>query len=243
MSQYNSIKNELNLLKNDEKIAVFKRFFKTGLGQYGEGDQFIGLTVPQQRVIAKKYANLANLDDINTLLQSAIHEFRFTGLLILTYQYPKTDEFRKTEIFDFYLKHKDRINNWDLVDVTCPMIMGDYLFHHTDKLPILDKLIRSQDMWDRRKALLATYYFIKRDEFDLILRFATYMLDDKRDLIQKASGWMLREMGKRNLKTLTTFLDQHAQSMPRTMLRYAIEKLPSNQKDHYMGKQKPPVQD
>jgi len=230
--------NELNNLKNPVKIKIFQRFFKTGTGEYGEGDQFLGLTMPQQRLIAQKFYKQIDFSDLDKLIKSPIHEYRMTGLLILTYQYSEASDENKKHIYQYYLNNKDKINNWDLIDVTCPRIVGEYLWSHQGDLKVLDKLIKSENLWDRRIAVMATYSFIKRGQFYPFLNFAKILLTDKRDLINKVVGWMLREVGKKDLKALLNFLDINYQQMPRTMLRYSLEKLSPTQKDFYMGRTK-----
>ncbi|PIP53207.1 DNA alkylation repair protein [Candidatus Beckwithbacteria bacterium CG23_combo_of_CG06-09_8_20_14_all_34_8] len=238
MNVYSKIEKDLKSLKNPLKIKIFKRFFKTGPGEYGEGDQFLGLTMPQQRLIAQKFYKQVKLDDLDKLIKSPIHEYRMTGLLILTYQYCEANDENKKNIYQYYLNNKDRINNWDLIDVTCPKIVGEYLWFHQRDLKVIDRLIKSENLWDRRIAVMATYSFIRRGQFYPFLNFAKILLTDKRDLINKVVGWMLREIGKKDLKALLNFLDINYQQMPRTMLRYSLEKLNPTQKDFYMGRTK-----
>lgn len=211
-----------------------QRFFKSGKGQYGEGDVFIGVSVPDTRKVAKQFVNLS-FGEIQQLLNSEVHEHRLAGVLILAYQYPKADEETKQNIFDFYLYNvrKGTVNNWDLVDVTTPNIIGEHLL---DKpRDVLYKLAESKDLWQRRVAIMATFAFIKKGDPVTTIEIAEKLLHDKHDLIHKAVGWMLREMGKRvDEKLLTDFLDKHAYEMPRTMLRYSIEKLTFEQKLYYM---------
>jgi len=238
MLTVNQICQELEKNRNPRKIEVFKRFFKTGPGGYGEGDEFLGLTMPEQRIIALKYYQEISLLDLKELLQSSIHEYRMTGLLLMTYQYKKANERKREEIYQFYLKNKKWINNWDLIDVTCPNIVGDYIYFHRKELKILERLIKSKNMWNRRIAVLATFTFIRHNEYDLTLKFAKFLLSDKRDLVQKAIGWMLREIGKKDIRQLVQFLNENYQIMPRTMLRYSIEKLTLKHKDYFMGRSK-----
>jgi 3-methyladenine DNA glycosylase AlkD len=212
-----------------------QRFFKTGKGQYGEGDVFAGIRVPDIRSVAKRY-KLLPLPEVQKIIDSKVHEYRMTGLLILTYRYPKANDEEQKVIYDFYIKnlYKGNINNWDLVDVTTPNIVGEYL---RDKpREILYELAKSDDLWQRRVSMLATFAFIKRGDARTSLEIAELLLHDSHDLIHKAVGWMLREVGKRvDQQILTDFLDLHSSEMPRTMLRYAIEKLSSDQKQYYLA--------
>ncbi|MFH1412582.1 MAG: DNA alkylation repair protein [bacterium] len=225
------LKQELDKLKNPGKAKILARFFKTGKGEYGENDKFLGIIVPDQRSIAKKYKDLS-LFEIKKLLSSPWHEHRLTGALILTYKYPKADN--KKEIVDFYLKNSHAFNNWDLVDLTAPNIIGDYLLDKDRS--VLYKLAKSNNLWTKRIAILATFAFIKQGDFIDCLRISKILLKDKHDLIHKAVGWMLREAGKRDIKVLKKFLDQNIKQMPRTMLRYAIERLPEKRRQFYLKK-------
>ena len=227
----NHIKKELNNLKNTEKAKILSRFFKTGKGEYGEGDNFLGIVVPEQRKIAKKYKDLS-LNDIQTLLSTNIHEYRLTSLFILVLQYEKSDEKGKKNIYEFYLRNTKRINNWDLVDLSAHKILGDFLFDK-DK-SILYKLAKSNNLWERRIAIMSTFNFIKNNEFKDTLKLSKTLLDDPHDLIHKATGWMLREIGKRDKKTEEKFLKKYCKRMPRTMLRYAIEKFDESERKHYL---------
>ncbi len=227
------LKADLQRLQNPKKAQVLQRFFKTGKGEYGEGDRFLGITVPEQRRIALKYADL-NLENIRKLLDSEIHEHRLTALLILVEKFRKSDDKGKNEIFNFYIKNIGRINNWDMVDLTSEKIIGEFLIGKDKSL--LYKLAKSENIWKRRIAIISTYAFIKKDKFQDSLNIAESMLNDKHDLIHKAAGWMLREIGKRDKKTEITFLNKHCKNMPRTMLRYAIEKFTSSEKDLYIKK-------
>lgn len=225
--------NDLDRQKDPERAVNLARFFQTGVGQYGEGDQFLGLTVPLLRQAVRLYWRDLSLADVGHLVASQYHEHRLTGLLILVKQYEKGNDEVKKSIFDFYLAHLDRVNNWDLVDLSAPNIVGDYLCTHPRKL--LYTYAKSSNLWHRRIAILATAAFIRRGEFEDTLALTTILLADPHDLIHKAVGWMLREIGKRDLPILLTFLDAHATVMPRTMLRYAIEKLSPTQKEHYLS--------
>ena len=219
----NELKKALRNSINPEKAAFFPRFFKTGPGEYGEGDRFLGVTVPDQRLVAKKFKDLP-LSDLKKLLESKWHEERLTALIIMVNQFKKADEIKQKELYKFYLEHTKRINNWDLVDTSARDIVGGYIFKHQELLPTLDRLAESDLLWERRIAIIATYYFLMQGEPDVTVKIATKLLKDTEDLMHKAVGWMLREMGKRcDRQLLVEFLEAHAHEMPRTMLRYAIE--------------------
>lgn len=224
---------ELQKLGTAKKSKVSAWFFKTQKGQYGYGDVFYGVTVPQQREISKRYQALS-LSQLLVLLQSKVHECRLTALLILVGQYRQADEATRQRIVKFYLKHRTRINNWDLVDASASYILGHYLLNK-DRA-ILYKLAHSKNLWDKRIAIIATAAFIRALEFTDTLAIAKILLNDQHDLIHKAVGWMLREVGKKSLVTEEKFLDAYAVIMPRTMLRYAIEKFPEEKRKMYLGK-------
>ena len=210
-------------------------FFKTGKGQYGYGDKFLGVTVPQQRKISKDYKNLS-LKEVEKLVMSPWHEERLTGVFVLVLQFQRGSQDTKQEIYDFYIAHTNCINNWDLVDSSASYIVGPWLADKPNKMKILTKLADSKLLWDRRIAIIATLYYICQGRPDEVLVIAEQLLYDEHDLIQKAVGWMLREMGKRvDVKLLENFLDQHAATMPRTTLRYAIEKLSPKERKYYLG--------
>lgn len=225
---YSQITRELRALSNDEKKLVLPRFFKTGKGEYGEGDRFIGVVVPDTRKTAKKFKE-TSLDVIEMLLESEWHECRLCALLILIENYRKTPD----EAVRFYLSHTDGINNWDLVDLSAPYLLGDYLKDKADR-SILYDFAKSSDMWKQRIAVVSTLMLIRHNQFDDTIRLAGILLHTKHDLIQKATGWMLREIGKRNQNLLVEFLENHKKEMPRTMLRYAIEKFPEHQRKYFM---------
>jgi len=227
------IKQELKENSHLDKAKIYQRFFKTGPGQYGEGDKFLGLTMPEQRIIAKKYVDTP-LNEIEELIQSPYHEHRMTGLIILTYKYLKADEELKKEIYNIYIKNYNQINNWDLVDVTAPRIIGTYLLDKDRK--ILYDFASSNHLWKKRISIVSTYTFIKNKDFKDTIKISEILLNDTHDLIHKAVGWMLREMGKIDEKELLNFLDKHHKKMPRTMLRYSLEKLDQNKKKFYMKK-------
>lgn len=212
------------------------RFFKTGPGQYGEGDIFAGLTVPMCRDISRDFAALP-LTEIKKLLASPIHEERLIGLLILVNRFKTGTPVQQRQIFNFYLKHLSGVNNWDLVDLSAHKIIGEYLFLSGSPLTLLDKLSLSKNLWERRVAVLATFAFINHGDSRPALRLAKALLHDRHDLMHKAVGWMLREAGKRvSEKDLLGFLDAYAATMPRTMLRYAIERLPEKRRQSYLAK-------
>ena len=229
----NEIKARLRELANPERAKVSLRYFKTGPGQYGEGDRFIGNSVPDLRKLSKQYRDLP-IDPTLELLRSPVHEERVLALLILNLQFQKAEETVRRKIHRIYLKNHRWINNWDLVDCSAPILIGEYLIGKDTSL--LDRLASSKFLWERRTAMIATFAFIKRNQQDPTLRIALALINDKEDLIHKASGWMLREMGKRAPRLLEAFLDKHAGKMPRTMLRYAIEKLPDRKRQHYLKK-------
>jgi 3-methyladenine DNA glycosylase AlkD len=246
--QYDKILKELQSLKNPKKAQELTRFFKCGKREYGEGDQFWGIMVPFQRQVAKKYFQDADFQDTQKLLNSPVHEQRLTGLLILVLKFAsldlrrpfvdarreKADEKLRKVIFDFYLKNTKRINNWDLVDLTAPRIVGGYLLDKDRK--ILYKLAKSKNLWERRIAVLATFMFIRQNDFSDALKISEILLKDDQDLIHKAVGWMLREVGKKNIKVEKIFLRKYCRTMPRTMLRYAIEKFPEGKRVGYLKK-------
>ena len=224
---------DLQKLENSQKAKILSRFFKTGKGEYGEGDIFLGITVPQTRSIAKKYTNL-NLKDLEKLLSSKIHEHRLIALLILIENYRKDSIEHKNSIFNFYLKNTKFINNWDLVDLSAPNIVGNFLLDK-DK-SILYNLAKSSNLWEKRIAIISTFAFIRLYKFKHTLKISEVLMNDNHDLIHKAVGWMLREVGKRNKEVEEKFLNQHYMKMPRTMLRYAIEKFDNNKRKKYLGR-------
>ncbi len=218
-----------------EKVAVLSHFFKTGKGEYGEGDVFIGLTVPENRKISETYFALP-LSDIEVMLESPIHEFRFAALLAMVkkYQKAKGDETLREEIVDFYLRHTQYINNWDLVDLSCYHILGDFQMRHPER-DLLRRLSDSHLLWEQRMAIVSTMVMVRKGDFGLTKEFAVKFLGHKHDLMQKATGWLLREMGKKNVDELLAFLDEYALRMSRTTLRYAIERIPEAQRQHYLS--------
>lgn len=223
MTDLGNLRKEIETYINPEKAAFFPRFFKTGPGQYGEGDIFLGITVPHCRTVAKKFRDLS-LRDVERLLASKYHEERLIGLLILTLQYPKADMVGRKTIFDFYLSQTIHINNWDLVDLSARDIVGRHVYDNPELLPTLDQLAESSLLWDKRIAIIATFYFIQKGDPTPTLAIAERLLTDSHDLIKKANGWMLREVGKKiDRSLLIEFLKNHYSDIPRTTLRYAIE--------------------
>jgi len=228
LPQLNSL---LQSKANPTKAKILQGFFKTKKGQYGEGDIFLGITVPEQRKIAKQFTNL-NLIELQKLLNSKIHEKRLVSLLILIEKYKKSEDKIKKEIFNFYLKNTDNINNWDLVDLSAPNIIGNYLINHPRERLIT--LAKSKNLWEKRISIISTFSFIKNNQFQETLKISKILLNDSHDLIHKAVGWMLRELGKKDIKELEKFLKLYYKQMPRTMLRYAIEKFPENKRQKYL---------
>ncbi|EKE00882.1 MAG: DNA alkylation repair enzyme [uncultured bacterium] len=231
MSSLKKIRNDLRALACPIKTMTLQRFFKTGKGEYGEGDKFLGIVVPKQRQLAKTHCDLS-LADLKILLASSIHEERLTTLLILVLQYKNADIRQQKQIYNFYFANIAGINNWDLVDLSAPQIVGHYLLDKDKNF--LHKLITARSLWKRRIAIVATWHFIRNNYFKETLALTKKSLSDKEDLIHKASGWMLREIGKRDFAVLDNFLREHYQNMPRTMLRYAIEKHPEKLRLDYL---------
>lgn len=228
--QLQKLKRELQSKANHQKAKLLQGFFKTGKGEYGEGDIFLGIVVPEQRKIALKY-NLT-LNEIQKLLSSKIHEYRLTALFILIEKYQKSDSVGKKKIFNFYLRNTRNINNWDLVDLSSYKIVGNFLLDKDKK--ILYKLAKSKNLWEKRIAIISTFEFIRNNKLDDSLKIAEILLNDKHDLIHKAVGWMLREIGKKSLQTEEKFFKKYVSKMPRTMLRYAIEKFPEKKRKKYL---------
>ncbi len=228
---FQEIQKSLNAKIIPGKAEILARFFKTGKGQYGEGDIFIGVMVPDIRAVAKKYKDV-DFVIIKKLLKSKIHEERLLALLILVEKLNKADEILKKKIFDFYLSQTKYVNNWDLVDLSCRFIVGDFLF--TKNRQVLYKLAKSKNLWQRRIAIVSTYAFIRRNDLLDTFKIAKILLSDKEDLIHKAVGWMLREAGKKDENKLLCLLDKEAPNMPRTTLRYSIEKLTPTMRKRYL---------
>jgi len=228
-----AVRKALRDAGNPTDALFLQRFFKTGPGQYGEGDVFLGIRVPASRALARQLADLP-FDDVETLLHDKYHEARLLALILLVGRYERGDDAERQRVYRMYLANTDRINNWDLVDLSAPNIVGAHL--ETRPRAPLDKLAMSRDLFERRIAIVATYWFIRLHQFDDTLRISTALLGDKHDLIHKAVGWMLREVGKRDASVLEHFLDAHAKTMPRTALRYSIERLTPERRKHYMAR-------
>jgi len=225
----NQLIEELERNKDLKKAKVLQSFFKTGKGEYGEGDIFLGISVPKQREISKNYIPLQLLD-IQKLLESKIHEHRMCAGLILVEKYEIEN---KEEIVKFYLKNAKKFNNWDLVDLTAPKILGDFLLNRERK--ILSSLSKSKNLWERRIAIVSTYPLIKNKEFEETVKISKELLEDKEELINKAVGWMLREMGKKNERYLEYFLQENYKKMKRVTLRYSIEKFSKEKQKYYLS--------
>jgi len=242
---YNQIIKEILTHKNGQKAKLLSGFFKTGIGQYGEGDIFLGITVPISRKIAQKYGNV-ELSIVSKLIKNKYHEIRLIALLILVHKYKKLSTGSNTpnlnekkKIVDFYLVHTKYINNWDLVDLSASYILGDYLTIVRQDLTtkILSKLVRSKNIWERRIAVISTFAFIYKKDNKWTFKTVDNLMMDEHDLIHKACGWMLRETGKRvSEKELISYLDTNSHKMSRTMLRYAIERLPENKRQYFLNK-------
>jgi len=227
----------INAGSNEQKALFFQSFFRTGPGEYAEGDQFLGLTVPNQRIIAKQFHELP-LKELSEPIKSPFHELRLTSLLILVNQYNKAIQENNLQhaqaIIEFYLTHTAYINNWDLVDSSADKILGHYIYAHPEDQKILKQFSKSKSIWEKRIAMISCFYYIRQESFQLPLQIAETLLSDKHDLIHKAVGWMLREIGKRNRSILDQFLHKHYPQIPRTTLRYAIEKHPEAIRKKYL---------
>ncbi|QQG52909.1 MAG: DNA alkylation repair protein [Candidatus Falkowbacteria bacterium] len=242
MPNFKDIAQSLDSLADNKQAVILQRFFKTGPGEYGAGDVFLGIKVPVQRLVAKKYQSVP-LSAVARLLKSKIHEYRLVGLLILIKKYEAADSRElKQEIFYFYVDNFLAINNWDLVDLSAPKIVGDYLFNYyqgknKSSLKFLENLAASHNLWERRIAIISTFYFIYRGQTRETFVIAAKLLSDQHDLIHKAVGWMLREAGKRvSEPELLKFLDANLKKMPRTALRYAIERLAESKRRAYLAR-------
>ncbi|MBF0549954.1 MAG: DNA alkylation repair protein [Deltaproteobacteria bacterium] len=230
-----AVKRELERLGRPEKAHHLAGFFKTGPGEYGAGDVFVGVTVPEQRSIARQYIRLS-LGEVALLLHDLIHECRLTALLILVRKFELAGADEKKEIFDFYLSRTKYVNNWDLVDLSAPKIVGAYLLCKPEQRTILYSMAKSADLWERRISIMGTFPMIKKGRFEDALKIAAELISDEHDLIHKAVGWMLREVGKVDMIAEEVFLIQHYKIMPRTMLRYAIEKFEPPKREYYLKK-------
>jgi len=220
-----TLTKELNSLANPQKAQLYQRFFKTGKGEYGEGDIFLGITMPKLRKIISNHTNFS-IENLQELLNSPIHEQRMATLLIAVKQFQKNTQNQQNQkqIYNFYINNAKKINNWDLVDVTCPHIVGKYLLDKKSERKILYQLAKSNNLWEKRISIISTLTFIRNNQFQDTLKISKLLLNDTHDLIHKAVGWMLREIGKQNQQIEENFLKKHYKTMPRTMLRYAIEK-------------------
>jgi 3-methyladenine DNA glycosylase AlkD len=226
-----ALRRDLRAEADTDDAVHLQRFFKTGPGQYGEGDRFLGIRVPVLRRLAREYRTLP-ADNALTLLRSRWHEERLLGLILLVGIYQRGAGGEKQAVYDAYLAHTRHINNWDLVDASAEHIVGPHV--SPDDLDVLERLAHSPDLWERRIAMLATFHWIKQGQFAPALRIATLLLDDRHDLIHKAVGWMLREIGKRDRAVEKAFLGEHCRVMPRTALRYAIEHFPEAERRRYL---------
>lgn len=235
MSLKNLLK-DFQELKNPKQAELLSKFFKTGKGEYGEGDEFLGIKVPDQRKLVGKYYKGLSLADTQKLIKSKMHEHRLTGLLILVKKYMSASAQDKQIIYELYLSNTKNINNWDLVDLSARDIVGNYLLDK-DKT-MLYKLANSKNLWEKRIAIISTYEFIRHNKFEDTLEIAKILINDKHDLIHKAVGWMLREVGNRNKNLEEKFLKKHCTKMPRTMLRYAIEKFNEKKRQYYLTAKK-----
>jgi 3-methyladenine DNA glycosylase AlkD len=225
------IRKRLRELEDPEKAKILQKFFKTGPGEYGEGDLFLGISVPRLRMVSKE-CDASTISVVKALLKSSFHEERLLALLILIRKYDGGDESGKKRFYTLYMKNTPWINNWDLVDLSAPNILGDFLFRRSREP--LYRLAHSPGLWERRMAIVATHRFIRERQFDDTLRVSEILLRDTEDLIQKAVGWMLREVGKRDQDVEEAFLKDHYRQMPRTMLRYAIERFPPAKRERFM---------
>jgi len=226
-----NIQKRLKQLASRETAKILQKFFKTGPGEYGEGDIFIGVKVPDLRKLAKEFQDIT-ISEVRALLASSIHEERLLALLILVRNFASGDEITKKKIYELYLENTPFINSWDLVDGSAHHIVGAFLMGK-NKAPLF-RLAKSENLWERRIAVVSTFHFIKNDQFQETLGIAEILLTDPEDLIHKAVGWMLREIGKRDRVAEETFLKKHSMKMPRTMLRYAIEKFPEPKRQRYL---------
>lgn len=233
-STADAVRQELARLSHPDKAAGVRKFFKAAPGEYAEGDAFLGVTMPEQRAIARRHRDLLPWDELPSLLRGEFHEHRMTGFLLLVSWFERGDAATRTRGFELCREHLAGLNNWDLVDTVAPSLIGPYLRETPVLLPWLDTLSRSRVLWERRISIMSTLAFIRAGEFSDTLRLAERLLHDEHDLMHKAVGWMLREVGNRDLAREEAFLDRHAHEMPRTMLRYAIERFSPARRQHYM---------
>jgi 3-methyladenine DNA glycosylase AlkD len=229
---FSEVRKEIRGLGDPKKAQILQRFFKTGPGEYGEGDRFLGIMVPKIRAVVKKFRNL-DFGSLHTFLESPFHEERLFALLVLVLRFQRGSMEERKKIYDFYVRNLRAINNWDFVDLTAPTIVGTIWFEG-GRVPI-EKWVRSRNLWERRIAILSTFYFIRQNRFQETLRIAAKYLNDPEDLIHKATGWALREVGKRDQAVLERFLKRHLRRMPRTALRYAIERFPERKRKSYLA--------
>lgn len=236
MSVADAVEKEMLALRNDKEASHLMRFFKCGSGEYGEGDRFLGIRVPTTREIVRRYRKKSDLPDALVLTQSEWHEIRLAGFLLMIEIFNRAAENEQKLVVDAYLSNIERGNNWDLVDLVAPKILGEWLVKHPDDRDILYQLAgMSESLWHQRVAMVSTLQLIRNGESEPTIQLAELYLTHKHDLIHKAAGWMLREQGKRDVAPLLSFLDRHAHEMPRTMLRYAIEKLDESTRRKYMA--------
>lgn len=230
--KYKDVVKEISKYKSPDKAKTSQWFFKTEKGQYGYGDVFVGLTVPEMKKVSKKFWDIS-LEEVQKLLNSKIHEERYIGLTIMDIKFTKGSDKDKKIIIDLYLKNTKNVNNWDLVDTSAYSILGEYLL--SKKRDILYKFAKSKSLWERRISIIATYTFIKHGEYKDTLAISKLLLNDKEDLIHKAVGWMLREVGKKDEKILKKFLTDNIKDLPRTSLRYAIERFPTSERKSFLN--------
>lgn len=235
MNAAKELKDELQNMANEQKAKHLSRFFKTGRGQYAEGDKFLGINVPVNKSLVKKYYKDTTLTDMAEMLHSSWHDYRFAALQCMVMQYEKADEEMQKALVDLYLNNLSGINNWDLVDCSAHKIIGAWALKKQD-LSQIEKLSDSHNLWQERIAVVSSWAFIKNKQYDLTLSLAKKFINHKHDLMHKAVGWMLREVGKQDKKVLTDFLDVYAEKLPRTTLRYAIERLSKQEREKYMQK-------
>jgi len=228
-----SLRSELSRLANPFKATLLQGFFKTGKGEYAEGDVFLGIAVPETRKVAKNFTGLG-LKELEKSLHSKFHEERLAALLILAEKFRNASEKERKRIFDFYLENARFVNNWDLVDLSAPKIAGEFLLDKNRA--VLYRLAKSKLIWERRIAVLSTFAFLRDSDFNDCIAIAELLLEDRHDLIHKAVGWMLREVGKKDMKVLENFLEMHWKGMPRTMLRYSIEKFPEKERKKWLSR-------
>jgi 3-methyladenine DNA glycosylase AlkD len=226
-----NVHNDLLQLANKEIAEHSQRFFKTAKGEYGEGDIFLGIRAPVLRKLVKKYRGIS-LVEVCKLLHSKFHEERLLAILMLVQLFKTADDDEQKQIYDLYLRNTEFINNWDIVDISAGNIVGAYLYEK-DRIPLYH-LVKSENLWERRISIIATFYFIRKNDFEETLKISKILLHDKEDLIQKAVGWMLREVGKKVIEIEEEFLEEHYKKMPRTMLRYSIEKIPETRRKMYL---------